>query len=40
VVALVAENGKPSVWAINWDMKLLAAVYSVRKSNQLLRGEN
>ncbi|KAH8506188.1 hypothetical protein H0E87_013132 [Populus deltoides] len=28
VVALVAENGKPSVWAINWDMKLLAAVYS------------
>ncbi|KAJ6922301.1 WAT1-related protein [Populus alba x Populus x berolinensis] len=28
VVALVAEKGEPSVWAINWDMKLLAAVYS------------
>ncbi|KAJ6699628.1 WAT1-RELATED PROTEIN [Salix purpurea] len=28
VVALVAEKGNPSAWALNWDMKLLAAVYS------------
>ena len=29
IVAMVMERGKPAVWAINWDSKFLAAVYSV-----------
>ncbi|GLT92498.1 hypothetical protein SLE2022_103320 [Rubroshorea leprosula] len=28
IVALVMERGKASVWAINWDTKLLTAIYS------------
>ncbi|XP_061341433.1 WAT1-related protein At2g37450-like isoform X5 [Gastrolobium bilobum] len=28
IVALVMERGNPSVWSLNWDTKLLAAVYS------------
>ncbi|KAJ1387255.1 EamA domain [Sesbania bispinosa] len=28
IVALIMERGNPSVWSINWDTKLLAAVYS------------
>ncbi|CAN0881498.1 WAT1-related protein At2g37460 [Linum grandiflorum] len=28
IVALVMERGNPQVWAIHWDTKLLAAVYS------------
>lgn len=28
IVAMVMERGKPAVWAINWDSKFLAAVYS------------
>ncbi|CAI0426790.1 unnamed protein product [Linum tenue] len=28
IVALVMERGNPQVWALNWDTKLLAAVYS------------
>lgn len=30
ILALIMERGKPSVWAIRWDTKLLAATYSVR----------
>ena len=29
IVALIMERGNPSIWALNWDKKLLAAVYSV-----------
>lgn len=29
-VALVMERGNPAVWSLNFDTKLLAAVYSVR----------
>ncbi|XP_047330530.1 WAT1-related protein At2g37460-like [Impatiens glandulifera] len=28
IVALVMERGNPAAWAINWDTKLLAALYS------------
>nr|GMD57412.1 WAT1-related protein At2g39510-like [Ipomoea batatas] len=28
VVALVAERGNPAAWALHWDIKLLAYVYS------------
>ncbi|CAL0310426.1 unnamed protein product [Lupinus luteus] len=28
IVALVMERGNPSIWSLNWDTKLLAAVYS------------
>ncbi|XP_004493899.1 WAT1-related protein At2g37450-like isoform X2 [Cicer arietinum] len=28
IVALIMERGEPSVWSLNWDTKLLAAVYS------------
>ncbi|XP_052175946.1 WAT1-related protein At2g37460 isoform X2 [Diospyros lotus] len=28
IVALVMERGNPGVWSINWDTKLLAAVYT------------
>ncbi|XP_054803990.1 WAT1-related protein At2g37460-like [Prosopis cineraria] len=28
VAALVMERGNPSIWSLNWDTKLLAAVYS------------
>ncbi|KAJ0088878.1 hypothetical protein Patl1_31936 [Pistacia atlantica] len=28
IVALVMERGKSSIWAIHWDTKLMAAVYS------------
>ncbi|PKI60999.1 hypothetical protein CRG98_018629 [Punica granatum] len=28
VLALIMERGKPSVWAIGWNTKLLAAIYS------------
>ncbi|GLT89625.1 hypothetical protein SLE2022_076020 [Rubroshorea leprosula] len=28
IAALVMEGGEPSVWAINWDTKLLTATYS------------
>lgn len=34
-VALVMERGNAAVWAIHWDGKLLAAVYSVRILNHL-----
>lgn len=30
VVALVMEKGNNAIWSINWDVKLLAALYSVR----------
>lgn len=30
IVALVMERGKAAIWAIGWDVKLLAALYSVR----------
>lgn len=33
-LALVMEKGRSSVWAINWDANLLAAVYSVCSSLQ------
>ncbi|KAK8629680.1 hypothetical protein V6N13_078513 [Hibiscus sabdariffa] len=33
VVALVMERDNAAAWAIHWDSKLLAAVYSVRKSD-------
>ncbi|KAI4300150.1 hypothetical protein L6164_033560 [Bauhinia variegata] len=28
IVAVIMERGNPSVWSLNWDTKLLAAVYS------------
>ncbi|KAF2288728.1 hypothetical protein GH714_011761 [Hevea brasiliensis] len=28
IAALIMERGNPSVWALNWDTKLVAAVYS------------
>lgn len=28
LVALVMERGNPSIWSLNWDTKLVAAVYS------------
>ncbi|KAL4575121.1 hypothetical protein LXL04_021962 [Taraxacum kok-saghyz] len=28
ILTLVAENGNASVWAVNWDIKLFAAIYS------------
>ncbi|KAJ1391352.1 EamA domain [Sesbania bispinosa] len=28
VVAVIMERGNPSVWSINWDMRLLSAVYT------------
>ena len=30
IVALVMERGKAAIWAIGWDVKLFAALYSVR----------
>lgn len=33
VVALVMERGNAAVWSLNWDTKLLAAVYSVKKDS-------
>lgn len=30
IVALVMERGKATIWSLNWDVKLLAALYSVR----------
>lgn len=30
LAALIMERGKASIWAIHWDTKLVASVYSVR----------
>lgn len=37
VAALIMERGKASIWSINWDAKLMAAVYSVRILKENLR---
>lgn len=31
VMTLVIEKGKKGIWSINWDTKLFATLYSVRK---------
>ncbi|MFS7961463.1 hypothetical protein Hanom_Chr08g00715341 [Helianthus anomalus] len=35
ILAVVAEGANASIWSINWDVKLFAAIYSVRKNNSL-----
>ncbi|MFS7961468.1 hypothetical protein Hanom_Chr08g00715401 [Helianthus anomalus] len=35
VLAVVAERANASIWSINWDIKLFATIYSVRKNNIL-----
>ena len=32
VLALVAEGANASIWSVNWDIKLFAALYSVSKA--------
>ncbi|KAL9998875.1 putative EamA domain-containing protein [Helianthus debilis subsp. tardiflorus] len=36
ILAVVAEGANASIWSINWDAKLFAAIYSVRKKFSLL----
>lgn len=31
ILALVVEKTNASIWSINWDIKLFAAIYGVRK---------
>ncbi|PWA97499.1 eamA domain, WAT1-related protein [Artemisia annua] len=36
VLALVAEGANASIWSVNWDIKLFAALYSVSKAINFL----
>ncbi|MFS7961457.1 putative EamA domain-containing protein [Helianthus anomalus] len=40
VLTMVAERANASIWSINWDVKLFAAIYSVRKNSSLFKCRN
>jgi hypothetical protein len=37
IAALALEWGNPTAWSIHFDIKLFAAVYSVRKNSKYLK---